>query len=94
MDASDVELAPLTSTLTQNWGALIAILPGDGPMTIQEPYAQMDIATSVLDYLDLSSQIGAGSLMGLAFDDQGRLHAVDFNGNRILRIAPLAEVMP
>lgn len=42
----------------------------------------------LVDYLDLATVVPAGGLMGIAFDTQGRLYAVDAKQNRVLRIAP------
>ena len=44
--------------LTQNWGILIAMQPEEKIERIKEPFAQMDIALSVLDYLGLSERAG------------------------------------
>lgn len=37
----------------------------------------------LVDYLD--TELPEGSLMGITFDDEGRLYAVDFLGDRVLR---------
>ena len=50
--------------------------------------AAFDTTGALLDWIDLSSQIPAGSLTGLEMDAEGRLYACDFDGSRLLRIAP------
>ncbi len=45
----------------------------------------------MVDWLDLSSKIEAGGLMGIAFDAEGRLYVVDAVGAKVYRIAPLAR---
>ena len=42
-----------------------------------------------VDWLDTG--LGPGALMGMDFDDQGRLHVCDAVQHRVLRIAPLAD---
>lgn len=41
----------------------------------------------LLDWLDVSSASGSGSLMGMAFDPSGSLFLTDVSGSRVLRIA-------
>jgi arylsulfatase A-like enzyme len=41
-------------SLAENWGILIVLLPERRSLRIPEPFAQVDLATSILDYLDLS----------------------------------------
>lgn len=48
--------------LSQNWGVLVAIQPEGRVERIREPFAQMDLALSVLDYLGLAE--GGGGLFG------------------------------
>jgi DNA-binding beta-propeller fold protein YncE len=42
----------------------------------------------LLDWLDLSPQVAPGGLMGIAFDEVGRLFLVDALTDRVLRLAP------
>jgi hypothetical protein len=44
--------------LTQNWGYLVAMLPGRERALVTEPFAQSDLALSVLDYLGLGERGG------------------------------------
>ena len=46
--ASDFRL-----TLSQNWGLLLALVPGGSPRFVEEPFMQMDLPLSVLDYLGI-----------------------------------------
>jgi hypothetical protein len=41
--------------LTQNWGPLLMLLPTRESMTLTEPYAQSDVAISILDFLGIDS---------------------------------------
>jgi arylsulfatase A-like enzyme len=56
---SDESLGPtrtatsLERLLGQSWGFLIARAPGSPQGLVTEPFAQMDVATSILDYLGL-----------------------------------------
>ncbi len=45
-----------------------------------------DIDGTLVDWLDVSSVSGPGSLMGMAFDPLGALYLVDTLGSRVLRI--------
>jgi len=47
-----------------------------------------DLNGKLLDWLDLSSEVEEGGLMGLAIDVDGNLWAVDNVENRVLRISP------
>lgn len=47
-------LPELTYALTHNWGLLIALNSGAPPQIVREPYSQMDMAITVLDYLGLA----------------------------------------
>jgi DNA-binding beta-propeller fold protein YncE len=47
--------------------------------------AAFDLDGTLVDWLD--TEWPAGTLMGIAFDEQGRLYAVDAAGNRVLRIS-------
>lgn len=47
-----------------------------------------DLTGQLVDWLDVSPEVGPGGLQGIDFDPEGRLHVVDSAGNRILRIAP------
>ncbi len=40
--------------LTQNWGFLIAMLPGGAKLRVDAPFAQLDIPPSILDWLGLA----------------------------------------
>ena len=42
----------------------------------------------VLDWLDVSPEVGSEGLMGLELDSEGRLYVVDVLGDRVVRIAP------
>jgi hypothetical protein len=46
----------LTRILSQNWGFLIALLPEGGSQRVTAPFAQMDLALSILDFLGLSDR--------------------------------------
>jgi phosphoglycerol transferase MdoB-like AlkP superfamily enzyme len=45
----------LPALLTQNWGPLVVLLPTRESMILEQPYAQSDIAISILDYLGIDS---------------------------------------
>ena len=53
-----LQIGNVARRLTENWGVLIAIQPEEKIERIKEPFAQMDIALSVLDYLGLSERTG------------------------------------
>jgi len=65
---SDESLGPTrTATridrlLGQNWGYLVARVPGAAPELVGESFAQIDVAASILDYVGLSAR--AGHLFG------------------------------
>lgn len=46
----------VTRRLSQNWGVLVALLPERVTEVVVEPYAQIDVAWSILDYLGLSDR--------------------------------------
>ena len=48
--------ADLTNTLSQNWGFLIARVPEGLRGRVQEPFAQVDLALSILDFLGLADR--------------------------------------
>ncbi len=48
----------IAQRLSQNWGVLVALQPDDTIERIKEPFAQMDLALSVLDYLGLTERAG------------------------------------
>jgi len=48
---------PTSARLTQNWGLALALLP-EGPRgQVRDPYDQIDVPVSVLDYLGLADEI-------------------------------------
>ena len=42
--------------LSQNWGLLVALNSGAEAQIIDEPFSQMDVAITVLDYLGLADR--------------------------------------
>jgi hypothetical protein len=48
--------ADLTNTLSQNWGFLIARVPEGLRGRVREPFAQVDLALSILDFLGLAER--------------------------------------
>jgi hypothetical protein len=42
--------------LSQSWGLLVAMLPGGEKLSVDVPYAQVDIAGSILDWLGLADK--------------------------------------
>lgn len=50
-----------------------------------------DANAQLVDYLDLSSELMPGSLMGIEFDAQGRLYVVDEKTSRVLQISAKPE---
>jgi len=46
-----LQVTGLTNSISQNWGVLIVLSPEGLQERVQEPYGQMDLALSVLDYL-------------------------------------------
>jgi sugar lactone lactonase YvrE len=53
-----------------------------------------DLDGNPVDWLDLDSMMEPGSMMGIAFGPEGRLHVVDNKANRILRLAPASGGEP
>lgn len=47
-----------------------------------------DMQGALVDWLDLSDEVPAGGLMGMAFDADGQLYVCDAAADRILRITP------
>ncbi len=47
----------------------------------------IDFDGNLVDYLDLSSEVPEGGLMGMAFAEDGSLYAVDAVNSRIVRVA-------
>lgn len=46
----------ISNSLLQHWGFLVAMVPGESPQTLDQPYAQMDLSISILDYLGLADR--------------------------------------
>jgi hypothetical protein len=53
---------PWTKAISQNWGFMVVLLPEPRAEQIDEPFSQMDVAISILDYLGLAGR--AGGLFG------------------------------
>ena len=51
----DIDHHPL-GRLSQNWGFLVAQLPERAQATITDPFAQMDLAASILDFVGLGEE--------------------------------------
>jgi hypothetical protein len=49
---------PLTKAISQNWGLMVVLLPEPRAERIDEPFSQMDVAISILDYLGLGERSG------------------------------------
>lgn len=49
---------PLTKAISQNWGFMVVLLPEPRAERIDEPFSQMDVAISILDYLGLGERSG------------------------------------
>jgi arylsulfatase A-like enzyme len=49
-------MSDFTYRMTHNWGALIALNSGGPPRVVREPYGQMDVAITILDYLGLADR--------------------------------------
>jgi hypothetical protein len=49
---------PLTKAISQNWGFMVVLLPEPRAQRIEEPFSQMDVAISILDYLGLAERSG------------------------------------
>jgi DNA-binding beta-propeller fold protein YncE len=50
-----------------------------------------DMDGELVDWLDLATEVAPSGLMGIDFDADGALLAVDSEGEQLLRVAPLAE---
>ncbi len=48
--------SPYMKQLSQNWGSLIALVPERSRKVIHEPFAQIDIPLSILDYVGLAER--------------------------------------
>jgi arylsulfatase A-like enzyme/predicted small integral membrane protein len=53
---------PWTKAVTQSWGLLTVLLPEPRAEQVDEPFSQLDVAVSILDYLGLAER--AGGLFG------------------------------
>jgi arylsulfatase A-like enzyme len=49
----------LTKMLSQNWSFLLALVPGQGHKKLDEPFMQIDLPISILDYLGLKDEAKA-----------------------------------
>jgi arylsulfatase A-like enzyme len=49
---------PLTKAISQSWGFMVVLLPEPRVEQIGEPFSQMDVAVSILDYLGLAERSG------------------------------------
>jgi arylsulfatase A-like enzyme len=49
---------PLTKAISQNWGFMVVLLPEPRAEQIDEPFSQMDVAISIVDYLGLAERSG------------------------------------
>jgi len=58
MGIPGLSIDPLTKAISQNWGLMIALLPEPRAERIDEPFSQMDVAISILDYLGLGERSG------------------------------------
>ncbi|MBW2414302.1 MAG: LTA synthase family protein [Deltaproteobacteria bacterium] len=50
------EVQGLTLQLSENWGLMVALGSGAEPARVAEPYSQMDVALSIVDYLGLADR--------------------------------------
>jgi arylsulfatase A-like enzyme len=48
---------PTSARLTQNWGFAAVLLPEGHRAQVREPYAQIDVAVSILDYLGMRDTV-------------------------------------
>jgi len=62
MGIRDFSVDRWTKAISQNWGFMVVMLPEPRAERIDEPFSQMDVAVSILDYLDLAER--AGGLFG------------------------------
>ena len=86
----------LTSTLSQNWGFLIARVPEGRHDRVPEPFAQVDLALSILDFLGLAARgphlfgrsvfrrYDAGRFLFFANTNLGDAGAIDPDGRVLL----------
>ena len=86
----------LTNTLSQNWGFLIARVPEGLRGRVQEPFAQVDLALSILDFLGLAERgshlfgrsvfrrYDAGRFLFFANSNLGTAGALDPDGHVLL----------
>ena len=50
------EIGGVTRTLSQNWSFVVSMLPTSKPTLVKEPYAQSDLALSLIDYIGLGKE--------------------------------------
>ncbi len=89
-------LDPRSMILFQNWGLLIALVPGGWQEQVSEPFGQVDLALSILDFLDLAEdgthffgrsvfrRYDAGRFLFFANSNLAVLGALDPDGDLLL----------
>ena len=89
-------LGPRSTVLFQNWGLLIALVPGGLRERVSEPFGQVDLALSILDFLDLAERgthffgrsvfrrYDEGRFLFFANSNVGALGALDPDGDLLL----------
>lgn len=87
---------PRSTVLFQNWGLLIALVPGGFRERVSEPFGQVDLALSILDFLDFADRgthffgrsvfrrYHEGRFLFFANSNLGALGALDPDGDLLL----------
>lgn len=63
----------VTKLLSYNWGFLIARAPGESPRVVSQPYAQVDVALTIADYLGISHGPFVGRSLFREYEDSRTL---------------------
>jgi len=76
-----LEVDGLTDALSQNWGTMIVLGPDVGRRRVREPFGQVDVALSILDYLGHADR-GAhffGRSLFRQYDEPRRMYFANTN---------------
>ena len=90
---------PITLLLSRNWSFLIALTPKDSPRQIDTPFAQSDLALSVLDYVaaaspsaPLKSPPGGGRSLFRTYPHPRQMAFANTYQRRIFHVDPKGEL--
>jgi hypothetical protein len=80
----------IARSLSQNWGVLVAVTPESIQNVVTEPFAQIDLPLSILDYLDFGEE--GGHLLGRSVFRSYREPRSLFFGNANTRMVGALDI--